>query len=159
MTAFDERIIQVLESQIEREKLRDPELDFNETTHSSRFFRVFDIMCRNKLMGAIIGLNNYNRPIIEMSTIDIYVDLASTVFPRLWRHLCSLRAVSGDRRGNTKEKQTKKKRMVLVQLLLLRRMRNKRMLKAGCGCAATSASNEASHEGRGQVLFGGGVSC
>ena len=129
VTAFDERLIQLLEAQVAREKLRDPALDFNEIPSSARFFRVFDIMCRNKLAGAICGLNNYNKPIIELSTMDIYVDLASTVFPRLWRHLCSLRYISGDRHSYDKPNRTKKKRLVLVQLLLLRRMRNSKLLK------------------------------
>ena len=64
VTAFDERLIQLLEAQVEREKLSDPGLDFNESPNSARFFRVFDIMCCNKLKGAICGLNNYNKPII-----------------------------------------------------------------------------------------------
>ena len=61
--------------------------------------------------------------------MDIYVDLANTVFPRLWRHLCSLRNISGNRNSYEKANRTKKKRLVLVQLLLLRRMRNTKLLK------------------------------
>lgn len=72
------------------EESRPTLLNFSESKHAGKLFRVFDCMCRRKLMTATGGFNDYNQPIIDLGTLDIFVDLAARHLPRLWRHLCAL---------------------------------------------------------------------
>ena len=50
----------------------------------SNFFRVWDNMCQCRLMSAVIGFNDYNRSLIDLQTVDDFVDTATRVFRKLW---------------------------------------------------------------------------
>lgn len=104
-------------------------VDFNETEHGERFFRVFDNVCRRNMVAAACGFNDYNTPIVSLQVIDDFVNCAERVFPSLWRQLCELRGVVGHRTKRDKLNIPRKKRQVLLQLFLLKRMRNFRSLK------------------------------
>ena len=75
------------------------------------------------------GLNDYNTPIVSLQVIDDFVNCDERVFPSLWRQLCELRGVVGHRTKRDKLNIPRKKRQVLLQLFLLKRMRNFRSSK------------------------------
>ena len=58
----------------------------------------------------------------------MYVELAEEVFPKLWVHICNLRNVKGNRTDAAKALEQGKRRQVLLQILMLRRMRNQQSL-------------------------------
>ena len=129
--AYQEKVIQMQQNEIHRLKNKKELMDFNETVHGARFFRVFDNMCRRRMLHAVIGFNDYNQPIVDLTTIDDYVEAAARVFPKLWEHLCSVRGgvqYNKSKDSNLKN-QTRRKRQVLLLLLLLKRMRNSNSLK------------------------------
>ena len=81
-------------------------------------------MCRQRMFNRVCGINNYNKPLIEMDSFDVFVDQDAVCFPWLWKHLCSLHGTQGNRSKANKKNATPRKRQVLLQLLVLRRMRN-----------------------------------
>ena len=56
--------------------------------------------------------------------MDIFVDLAAVVFPRLWKHLCTLQNIEGNRHWHDEKNIVPRKRHVLLQFLLLKMMSN-----------------------------------
>ena len=86
-------------------------------------------MCRRRLTSAVTGFNDYNRPLIDLETVDDFVDTAARVFPNLWLHLCNLRGVDGNRHKGDSVSIQRRKRQVLLQLMVLNRMRNCRAFK------------------------------
>ena len=104
-------------------------LDFNETKQSSRLFQVLDNMCRRQFLRFICSMNDHNWSIIDPECFDVFVELAPTVFPRLWGHLSNLRCVKVYGRAVDKLKAPLKARQVLQQMCALWRMRNTNLLK------------------------------
>ena len=129
--AYQEKVIQIQQNEIHRLQNKTELAGFNETVHGERFFRVFDNMCRRRMLQAVCGFNDYNKPIVDLTTIDDYVETAARVFPKLWEHLCSLRGVvqyNKSKDTNLKNK-TRRKRHVLLQLHLLKRTKKNNSLK------------------------------
>ena len=127
--AYQEKMIEFREKEIARLRLAKDVVAFNDTKHGERFFRVWDNMCRRRLTSAVTGFNDYNRPLIDLETVDDFVDTAARVFPSLWLHLCNLRGVDGNRHKCDSVNIQRRKRQVLLQLMVLKRMRNFRALK------------------------------
>ena len=80
-------------------------------------------------MTAVTGFKNYNRPLIDIETVDNYVDTAERIFPMLWLHLYNLQGVDGDQTKGDKTNIQRKKTQVLLQFMVLKFMRNFRALK------------------------------
>ena len=127
--AYQEKMIEFREKEIARLRLAKDVVAFNDTKHGERFIRVWDNMCQRRLTSAVTGFNDYNRPLIDLETVDDFVDTAARVFPSLWLHLCNLRGVDGNRHKGDSVNIQRRKRQVLLQLMVLKRMRNFRALK------------------------------
>ena len=69
-------------------------------------------------------MNDHNQGIIPMSMFDGYIDLADHASPRLWKHLCNICNVTGNRHVENSQLQPLKKRQALLQIFVLKRMRN-----------------------------------
>ena len=104
LVAYLERVVVLRDNEIVDVHNHDDDLGFYETVNGERFFRVFDSMCRRRLLAAICGFNDYNKPIVDLLTIDDYVATAALVFPKLWKYLCSLRGVNQHRLKEEEEK-------------------------------------------------------
>ena len=64
-------------------------------------------------------MNDHNWSIIDPECFDVFVELAPTVFPRLWGHLSNLRCVKVYGRAVDKLKAPLKARQVLQQMCAL----------------------------------------
>ena len=111
-------------------------LQFNEHPKQDKFFTVFDYMCRRQLYDTVVHCRDTNQPIIDMDCFDAFIEgcdgqpaMVEQFMPRLWEHMCNLRNVYGNRSKADKKNVLPRKREVFVQILLLRRMRNKSKLK------------------------------
>jgi len=99
-------------------------IDFNETEKSALIFSLFDDLCRHRFLHAIVGFNNHCTSLVNQQDFDNFVELAPMVIPNLWKHMCNLRNLKGDYHKKDKERMEGKKRQVLLQTFLLKRMRN-----------------------------------
>ena len=81
--AYQEKVIQLRDNEIHRLSTKEDVICFNETENGERFFCVFDNMCRRRLMAAVCGFNDYNKPIVDLLTFDNYVTSAALGFPKL----------------------------------------------------------------------------
>ena len=66
---------------------------------------------------------------MDKQDFNNFVELAPTVIPNLWKHMCNLRNLKGDYHTKDKDRMEGKKRQVLLQIFALKRMRNQRSLK------------------------------
>ena len=69
--AYQEKVIQLRDNEIERLRTKEDIVDFNETKNGERFFRVFDNTCRRRLTACVCGFNDYNKPIDDLLTITM----------------------------------------------------------------------------------------
>ena len=115
--AYQETVIKLKESWILCLLLWEEMVDFKETKNGAKFFCVFNNMCQRLILHSVSGFNDYNQPIVLLSSMDIFVDLATTVFPRLCEYFCSLRNVEGSRHRSDEKRYLSQKSHVLLQLL------------------------------------------
>ena len=109
--AFQNKMIDLNAKELERERLKKEKLlEFNETEKSDLFFRVFDNTCRRALFCSILEFNDFNQPIMSLQIFDDFVDIASHVFPKLWKHFCLLRNMSGFRKESNQVKEFPRRR-------------------------------------------------
>ena len=127
--AYQQRMLDIREVELHEARTTEKLLSFNETDRSNLFFRVFDNMCRRQLFYYVTHLTDTNQPLIPVETFDAFVEMAEKCFPRLWSHLCNLRDTKGNLGKKRKSNVRPKRRQVLLQFLLLKRMRNFRALK------------------------------
>ena len=82
--AYQEKVIQLCTNEIHflRTAPYNDFICFNKTEHDERFFRVFDNMCQQRMLQAICGFNDYKQPIVDLATVDDYVNTAPLVFPK-----------------------------------------------------------------------------
>ena len=85
---------------------------------------MLDNIPQQNMVAASCGFNNYNAPIVSLQVIDDYINCAKWVFPHLWKHLYVLTGVFRHWKKADKPNIQQKKRQVLMQLFLLKRMRN-----------------------------------
>lgn len=91
---YPEKVIVLQDSEIDRQCTVEDIACVNKTMHGEQFFCVFGDMCKKLLMLAICGFNDHNKPIVDILTISNFVATAALAFPKLWKHLCSLRGVN-----------------------------------------------------------------
>jgi hypothetical protein len=70
-------------------------VNFNNTQPGEQFFRVFNNFCRQNMIAAACGFNDYNTQIVLLQVIGDFVNCAESVFPSLYGHLCELCGVVG----------------------------------------------------------------
>ena len=104
-------------------------LNFNEHEKTAAFFAVFDSYCRRRFFKIITGLNDHNHSLIPPEIFEHYVQLCERFLPRLFGHLSNLRNVRGSYRASDKKLVAGKRRQVFMQILILKRMRDRRALK------------------------------
>ena len=122
------RLLELKQDELKVVWVHDELLKFNETEKSEQFFRVFDNACRRYFAKVVVNMNDHNQGIIPMSMFDGYIDLAEHASPRLWKHLCNIRSVTGNRHVKNSQLQPLKKQQVLLQIFVLKRMRNPKAL-------------------------------
>ena len=110
-------------------------------------------MCKIAFRSKIFNFNDHNKSIVDRECIDVYVDATEWCLPRLWKHMCHLRNVNGNRSKVQQKRVKAKKRQVLLQILVLRRMQNPKSLLYwsliqsiayygwGVGCTALDCNN------------------
>ena len=88
LLSYLDKVIVLNDDEIERLCTNADILCFDETVHGERLFRVFDNMCRRRLASTICCFNNYNKPIVDLSTIDVIVATTALVFLS-YRNACA----------------------------------------------------------------------